>query len=619
MNYKMTVYRWLWPSFLALILVSACALPPTAAPRRFAPQDRGEPLFLEAETLYRGQDYQQAWRRYEAYLKSEPQGRYALRARLREAELLGLMGDWQGSLARYEALLVHDLERDAALQVRYGIGRAYYKLDQYQQANQVLESLLAADLPASLRFSANALLTEIGLKQGQVQRAFVHLRLAAQDLPSGDQEWFTDLKTRLTEQATPAELEYLVNLYRDSPLGAPLLLRLARLAQQQGQGAEARKWLQLLQERFPESQEARYAGTHLAPRRALLGCLLPLSGEFGEIGRRIRQGMELAAQGAPVELVFKDCPGDRDLCVQGVRALANYPNLLAFLGPLSSVDAESAAQTAQELGIPLIALSQKADLTRTGDKIFQVCLTARPQVQRLVGYISNQGLSRYACFAPNSAYGHTFSTLFQEEVSIRGGILVAQEVYPPGTRDFTFALSPLLTRFQPGIEGSPAFEALFIPDDAPTVAAILRQLSGHPLRRVHILGTNLVRPTAGQKDLAQTLEGVLFTDAFFAGDSNPAVQSYISAFRQRYGGVPDYLATQGYLAVRLVIKALEADPSLSRADFPRKLQSLASLPEIPWFLGFSPERQAELALYLLTIKNGQVRQAGPSGEGQTPQ
>ena len=86
----------------------------------------------------------------------------------------------------------------------------------------------AADLPRSLWFSSQALMVEIALKQGQVPQAFARLRLAAQDLASGDPEWFEDLKTRLLEQATVAELEQLAALYRDNPLSAALLLRLAR-------------------------------------------------------------------------------------------------------------------------------------------------------------------------------------------------------------------------------------------------------------------------------------------------------------------------------------------------------------------------------------------------------
>lgn len=595
--------------FLMAFLLPACALPPSVTPRRASVQDRGEALYLEAESLYRRRDYQQAYQRYGAYLVSNPQGRYAQQARLREAEIQGLLGNWHEALVRYEALLAQGLTPEVNAQVRYNIGRAYYKLDQHRQASQVLESLTATELPGNVRFSTNALLAEIALKQGQVQSAFVRLRLAAQDLPAGDKEWFEYVKTRLVEGATPTELEHLVKLYRDSPLCAPLLLRLAQVAQKEGRAAEAQQWLQTLQERYPESPEARQAETRLAARRALLGCLLPLSGDFADLGRRLRQGMELAAKESPVELIFKDCPSDQNLCLQGVQALASYPNLLAFLGPLSSGDAESAAKSSQELGIPLIAMSQKTGLTGTRDMIFQVVLTARPQVQRLVSHVMNLGLTRFASFAPNSPYGETYSKLFQEELAIRGGVLVAQEIYPPGTRDFTFALSPLLAGFQPGTEGSPTFDALFIPDDAPTVAAILQQIADQPLRKVKILGTNLVRPAAGQRELARSLEGVLFTDAFFAGDSDAGVQSFVAAFRQRYGGEPDYLAAQGYLVVRLITRVLETDPSITRAELPRRLQSLASIPQLPWFLGFSPDRQAELALYLLTIKDGRVQQA----------
>ena len=94
-------------------------------------------------------------------------------------------------------------------------------------------------MPRSLWFSTQALLAEIALKQGNVPQAFNRLRLAAQDLASGDPEWFEDLKTRLLEQATVPELEQLAALYRDNPLSAALLLRLARRAQEAGQTEEA--------------------------------------------------------------------------------------------------------------------------------------------------------------------------------------------------------------------------------------------------------------------------------------------------------------------------------------------------------------------------------------------
>jgi hypothetical protein len=49
---------------------------------------------------------------------------------------------------------------------------------------------------------------------------------------------------------------------------------------------------------------------------------------------------------------------------------------------------------------------------------------------------------------------------------------------------------------------------------------------------------------------------------------------------------------------------------------PEKLLALRDVPDVPWFKGFASDRQAELALYILTIKNGQVEMATSAAPGQ---
>jgi len=601
--------------FLALIwiLLSSCATlyPPSPPVQPSVSGDRAENLFLEAENYYRSQDYRQAWQAYSAYLAQYPQGPNADRARLRQAELLGIFGDWQGSLYKYQEILDRGATGDTAFQARYGIGRAYFKLGGFDSATRVLEGLTAVDLPAPLSFSTNALLTEIALKKGQVESAFVHLRLAGQQVAAGDQEWFNDLQTRLTEQASPAELKHLAGLYRDSPLTAPFLLRLARLAREQNRPQEAHKWLQTLKERFPASREAQRAEELLASARRVIGCLLPLSGDYAPYGNRVKQGMELAAQGTRLDLVFRNASNDPYQTARKVQELAQDPRILALLGPLTSADAQAAAQAAQTAGIPLIALSQKQRLTEAGPLIFQIFLTPRLQVRQLLRYtLGTRGLRRYAIFAPDSTYGRTLAQIFGEEVVLQGGILATQATYPADTKDFTLALNPLLTAFQPGTAGPPTFDALFIPDDAATVAAIKTQAAQSPLGQVQFLGTNLAKPgKTSTVTTIQGLEGILFPDAFYINDPNPGVQSFATAYRQRYRSEPDYLAAQGYMAVRLLTLLMENQQRLSREELPQKLMAIRGLPTLPWFKGFAPDRQAELDLYILTIKNGRVEMA----------
>jgi ABC-type branched-subunit amino acid transport system substrate-binding protein len=608
--------------FLFITLLPACAgmqFPSQAQiPKAVKPTETG--LYQKAETSYRSQAYRQAYQQYSYYLELYPQGAQAMEARLREAEILGLLGDWQGSLTHYQGILARQPGPDVSLKARYGIGRAYFRLGEYQQAAQVLDNLTAAsDLPRSLWFSTQALMAEIALKQGQVPQAFNRLRLAAQDLASGDQEWFEDLKTRLLDQATVPDLEQLAGLYRDNPLSAALLLRLARLAQDSGKPAEAEKWLQTLKERFPTSPEAAAGERLLAGNKVELACLLPLSGQLSSIGFRVQRGMELAAKKAPVKLLFRDTGTNPETAARLTRELAQDANVLAIVGPLSSAVAQSAAEAAQASSMPLIALSQKDGLTRTGDWIFQAFLTPRQQVRALVGYAMSKGIKRYAILYPDSSYGNAFLQNFQEEVAAAGGELAAQAFYSPGSQEFGPALATLAGSLAAQPERAPQGVALFLPDDAATVATIAAGLNASPLKGALLLGTNLLHNSKVSAIQSTALQGIVFPDAFFPGDPNPEVQKFIAAYRQQYGAEPDYLATQGYVVLRLLVRLAEGRQALDRASLPQQLLALKGSPSLPWFKGFTGQREEDPALYLLTFANGGIQMVPPTSGAEPAQ
>lgn len=605
--------------FLFIVLLPACAgmqFPSEApAPKEVKPTETG--LFQKAESSYHQLAYRQAYQQYSYYLELYPQGANAMEARLREAEILGLLGDWQGSLKHYQEVMARQSDPDTSLKARYGIGRAYFKLGEYQQASLILDNLTANDMPRSLWFSTQALLAEIALKQGNVPQAFNRLRLAAQDLISGDAEWFEDLKTRLLEQATTPELEQLAALYRDNPLSAALLLRLARQAQDSGNTDAAAKWLETLKERFPLSPETAAAERLLAGNKVEVGCLLPLSGQLSSIGFKVQRGMELAAKKTPVKLLFKDTGTDPETAARLTRELAQNPNVLAVVGPLSSAVAQSAAEAAQASSLPLIALAQKDGLTQTGTWIFQAFLTPRQQVRALVSYAAGKGIKRFAVLYPDSSYGRAFLQNFQAEVTAQGGEVATQAFYSPGSQEFAPTLTSLAESITAAPAGTPQPIALFLPDDAATVAAIAEGLNATPLKGSLLLGTNLLNNPKIAAPQLTALQGVVFPEAFFAGDPNPEVQKFIAAYRQQYGTEPDYLATQGYVVLRLLVRVAESRQALNRTSLPQQLLALKAVPSLPWFKGFNDQREEEAALYLLTF-TGQGIQMVPPASGAEP-
>ena len=161
--------------------------------------------------------------------------------------------------------------------------------------------------------------------------------------------------------------------------------------------------------------------------------------------------------------------------------------------------------------------------------------------------------------------------------------------------------------------------ALFIPDDAAAVAAIAGGLAGTPLKGIQLLGTNLLNSAKVPAAQLTALQGVIFPDAFYAGDPNPEVQKFIAAYRQQYGEEPDYLAAQGYTVFRVMARVAESPQALSRMALPQQLLSLKGVPGLPWFQKFNAQREEETMLYLLTITGGSVQMVPPPSGGEPRQ
>ena len=274
---------------------------------------------------------------------------------------------------------------------------------------------------------------------------------------------------------------------------------------------------------------------------------------------------------------------------------------------------------AQAEGVPLIALSQKDGLTQTGNWIFQAFLTPRQQVRAVVRQALGKGIKRFAILYPDSSYGRAFSQNFQEEVAAGGGELATQAFYSPGSQEFGPTLTELAESLKPQAEGAPAATALFIPDDAATVAAIAGGLAGTSLKGVQLLGTNLLNNPKNSAAQLTALQGIIFPDAFYAGDPNPEVQKFIGAYRQKYGEEPDYLAAQGYTMVQVMARVAESSRELSRSALPQQLLTLKGVPGLPWFQRFNSQREEETGLYLLTVTGGSVRMVQRASGGEPRQ
>jgi branched-chain amino acid transport system substrate-binding protein len=367
--------------------------------------------------------------------------------------------------------------------------------------------------------------------------------------------------------------------------------------------------------RAPEAIELITLIQETVFKKDTIGCLLPLSGKYAVYGKKALNGIQLALQdlaqthGRRFNIIVKDTRGDPETAAACVDEL-DQANVAGIIGPLLAVD--TAGDRAQELKIPLIALTQKAEFPLSGDYLFSNFITPQMQVSTLAAYVfKTLGLEKVAILYPDEPYGRRYMQLFLDAVDEYNGQVMRVEAYdgsatdfttpirkltvesdpnpdfiPPGTSDdldfHELDIAALDDNIQQDPEGEPGaeenrpetdstdkiiidFQALFIPDSASRINMILPQLAFNDVKDIVLLGTNLWH----HESLPRLTKGynrrTVITDGYFGSSKKPGTARFENAFTALYGDSPGFLEAICYDTARILLSTA-MDPSVSTRE-----------------------------------------------------
>src|SRR5438094_16054 len=113
------------------------------------------------------------------------------------------------------------------------------------------------------------------------------------------------------------------------------------------------------------------------------------------------------------------------------NALSDGPALV--LGPLFGMSARALAPLVSQGGANVVSFSNDGQAAQRG--VWIMGIAAPPQVRRVVDYAVDQGIKRFAVFAPQTSYGQQMARTLESQVPLRGGTVAAVEFYDPNTAD----------------------------------------------------------------------------------------------------------------------------------------------------------------------------------------
>ena len=278
-----------------------------------------------------------------------------------------------------------------------------------------------------------------------------------------------------------------------------------------------------------------------------------------------------------------------------------------ILGPVLSGSVKAASDEARRNGVPIVAFS--TDQTAAGRGTYLLSFPPEAEVNRIVDYAASTGITRFAYFGPEGAYGRRVKGQYEKSVAQIGGQITASESYDGD--DISVMQEPaqrLARAFEAqdkrtNGQGPMAFEAIILPEGGTPLRSLAPLLPYFydGLAEVQFLGTGL-----WQKE--ETVREPALNNGIFAGPDDGARQTFIANYDRSYGEDPSTLASLAYDAINVGAVIADGDPRnrAARAEDP------AGFYGADGFVRFNADGTPDRGLAVFQIRNGQFRIIDPA-------
>jgi branched-chain amino acid transport system substrate-binding protein len=550
-------------------------------------------------------------------------------------ELLFSKEDFANASLMFRDLIDQYPASPLANEAKYKLGICYGKAGLYEDSLNLFREVLPLSLSPLRKSMIYSMMAENYAGLGDY---FEALRWHVKAMESVEEEaqkgeiW-QKIKEIMDRRLSSAQLQEVQFIYQGSPISGYATFRIAQISFDEGDLERSKKLIYRVMEEFQDQPyypevEAFFdrIKEEVIPERNVIGCILPLSGENRAYGIRSLHGIELGIhafepnyEGMPIKLVIRDSKSSPSEARTAVESLIDAERVMAIIGPLLSVTSEAAAIRAQELGVPIITLTQREDVAEIGDLVFQNCLTNSQQIEALVSFAMDElRLSRFAILYPRDLYGIRLTHLFIDEVLRKGGEIMGVQSYDNEQMDFGRQIKQLVglqereaqkeegrkKDFEPIIE----FDALFIPDYSDRIGLIAPQLAYYNVIGVTLLGTSAWNSPELVSEGGKYVDGSLFVDGFFKDSRNPRIKGFVQDFTNTFQSDPTILEAQAYDAMDLCVQVLTDQEIYSHRQMRDGLLGVMVFDGVSGLTSFDADGRPNKIPFILTVKKGMIQQ-----------
>ena len=273
-----------------------------------------------------------------------------------------------------------------------------------------------------------------------------------------------------------------------------------------------------------------------------VGLILPLSapGNAGVAAQSMKNAAQMALdefKNPNIQLLVKDDAGNPQ-SAQAAAQQALNEGAEIIVGPLFAQAVRAVGSVTRQRNVPVIAFSTDSSVASPG--VYLLSFLPETDVKRIVDYQIRRGKRSFAALLPDNAYGSVVQAAFQQEVSRRGGRILAIEKYSTDPASLAQAAHRVA-------QVAHRVDSIFIPDNGDSVAKVAQALAADHvnLRRVSLLGTGLWEDQA-------VFSNKLLQGGLYAAPQASGFRNFSKRYRARFSQEPVRTATLSYDAVALI-------------------------------------------------------------------
>jgi branched-chain amino acid transport system substrate-binding protein len=340
-----------------------------------------------------------------------------------------------------------------------------------------------------------------------------------------------------------------------------------------------------------------------------VGEFASLTGKEATFGQMSHHGTELAIKelntkggvlGKKFELITEDNQSKPGESKTIATKLISRDNVVAILGEVASGRSLEVAPICQANKIPQISPSStNPKVTEMGDYVFRVCFIDPFQGTVMAKFAKDTLKAKNVALLTDvaSAYSVGLATFFKETFVKNGGMIVMEQKYSGGDKDFKAQLTAMK-----GVTP----DAIFIPGYYTDVGLIARQARDLGIT-VPLFGGDGWESSKLMEIGGPAVEGAYFSTHFSPEEQDPVKQAFVADFKKTYNEAPDAMAALGYDSAMLLADAIKRAGTTDGTKVRDALAATKDFAGITGSITIDKDRNANKPAVILQVKDGKLK------------